>query len=290
MNPVYDFSALDHATMLSDHVRLELYRRAIQNQVKEGQVVAEIGTGSGILSAYAASRTKAPVFAIEYYEASARMASEMFKAANLSQVKVMKGESYGITLSPMPEVLVTETIGALGPEENIVELCYDFKKRHPTIHTIIPARLKVYAEPISSRTVKDAENFFYDSYLKASFEGFNYQAVLPGLKRIWSSHIRHDPLSDAEIMGDRTLLADYVLGETQVSAFARDVNLLGLEGVDAVHLYFEAELDGEVLLTTHRMDPITHWGNAYVVKPEGFSVLTVSYGPHSKDLQVEWKN
>ena len=120
MNPVYDFSATDHAVMLSDQVRLEAYHRAITNLVKEGMIVAEIGTGTGILSAYAAAKTKAPVFALEYFPSTAQMAEDMFKAAGLHQVKVMRGESYDITLSPSPEILITETIGAIGPEENIV--------------------------------------------------------------------------------------------------------------------------------------------------------------------------
>ena len=102
MHSVYDFSDGAHADMLGDQVRLDAYYHAIIDQVKEGMVVAEIGTGTGILSAFAASKTKAPVFAIEYYGNSAKMAEDMMRAAKLYQVKVKLGKSYDLTLDPQP--------------------------------------------------------------------------------------------------------------------------------------------------------------------------------------------
>jgi predicted RNA methylase len=290
MNPVYDFTAVDHAAMLGDLIRLELYRRAIENQVKPDSVVAEIGTGSGILSAYAAAQTKNKVSAIEFAEYSAKLAGDMMKAAGFHHVEILRGMSSDITLSPEPSILITETIGALGPEENIVEICHDFKKRHPSLKTIIPARLRIYAQPIRSDVVVDAENGFFKSYADASFKSFNFNAIRGDLNNIWTSRIRYRTLEGSENIGERTLLVEYKLGETESSHFSTDVDVSRYADCDAVHLYFETDLDGEVLLTTNYQDPETHWGNAYVSKPEGAKTLNVSFTNPSPTLVTQWKN
>ncbi len=289
MNPVYDFSAVDHAVMLGDQVRLDLYRRAIRNQVKPGMVVAEIGTGTGILSAYAAAETSNTIYGIEYFEHSALLADSMMKAAGLTQVKILNDESYKITLNPQPEILITETIGAIGPEENIVEICHDFKKRHPHIKSIIPSRLRICAEPIHSEKLNELKAEFYKAYESASFGTFDYKAILSTLEFSWGSRIRYTSLTDARAIGDFQVLTDYALGETSVSAFSAVVDLSTLPEVNAVHLFFEATLDQELLLTTHYLEPETHWGNAYVSRPVGRNILTVSYETSSEFIQTKWE-
>lgn len=289
MNPVYDFSADDHATMLGDQVRLEAYHRAISNQIKPGMVVAEVGTGTGILSAYAAAQTQAPVFAIEFSEKTAEIARAMMKAAGFKHVTVLQGESYGITLNPEPNVLVTETIGAIGPEENIVEICHDFKKRHPTLSKFIPSHLRIYAEPICSKRIDEMEQNFYDYFASASFGTFQYEAIKGELSHDWCSWIRFGSIADAETLGERVLLTDYVLGETELSAFSQQIVLDQNHLADAVHLYFEAELDPDVCLSTHYAEPETHWRHAYVSRPKGMTKLTVSYSSPSPTLLVNWE-
>lgn len=288
MNPVYDFTAVDHAAMLGDSVRLELYRRAIENQVKPDSRVVEIGTGTGILSSYAAVKTQAKVSAIEFAEYSAELAEKMMKASGFKHVEILRGESTGITISPEPNILITETIGALGPEENIVEICYDFKKRHPSLSTLIPARLRIFAEPLISSPVLDEKQDFDHSYKSASHKAFNFEAIRPDLAKIWESRIRYVNLSGSETVGERKLLVEYILGETKSSAFETTIDLKGID-CDAVHLYFETDLDGETLLTTYFQDPITHWGNAFVAKPQGATALTVSYVNPSPRLVTQWK-
>ena len=286
-NPVFDFSADDHAVMLADQTRLEVFKRAIQNQVKPSDVVAEIGTGTGILSAFAASCTKAPVFAIEYAEMTAKIAEQMFQNAGFTHVKVVQGQSYGIKLDPEPNVLVTETIGAIGPEEHTVEICHDFKKRHSALTKIIPSDLRVYAEPIRSKRIKKMESEFYHDFKSASFDTFQYSAIQPELEFQWSAVIRYGFLPESETASERVLLADYKLGVTEAPDFKKVVDLKGIDA-DAVHLYFEAQMDQDLILGTHYTEPFTHWKNAYVARPKDKSSLEISYVGGSQSLQVRW--
>jgi len=291
-NSVYDFSAYEHSVMLGDHVRLDAYLQAIQNQIKSGMSVVEVGTGMGILSAFAAAQTTGSVYAIEFKTAFAELSRKMFKAAGLSQVQVIQAKSFDVDLPTDPDILVTETIGALGPEEHIVEICYDFKKRHPKVLGMIPARLRIFAEPIRSARIRNSEKVFLDYFSSASFGTFQFDEIFPELLRSRSNHFLFDSLSDAKTLAPRTMLVEYILGETQSPGFESELTLpdalAGDQGADAYHLYFEADLDQKTLLTTHYSKPETHWGNAYVRKPVDLKKLKVSYTPSTPALVVSW--
>ncbi|MEE9414925.1 MAG: 50S ribosomal protein L11 methyltransferase, partial [Acidimicrobiales bacterium] len=73
MGLVYDltnetnFAGLsEHEEMLSDHVRVNTYHAAIHNAVKPGDVVLDLGTGTGLLAFMAVKAGAAKVYAVEH--------------------------------------------------------------------------------------------------------------------------------------------------------------------------------------------------------------------------------
>jgi protein arginine N-methyltransferase 1 len=56
----------EHDRMLADNVRLDPYYRAISKYVGKGDVVVDIGTGTGILSFFAAQQGPKKIYAIDH--------------------------------------------------------------------------------------------------------------------------------------------------------------------------------------------------------------------------------
>jgi predicted RNA methylase len=65
-----------HRTMLRDRIRTETFRRALEAAVKPGDVVLDVGTGTGILGLFAARAGAAKVYAVEQ-TSIARLAEEL---------------------------------------------------------------------------------------------------------------------------------------------------------------------------------------------------------------------
>lgn len=100
-----------HARMLHDVQRVDAYVRALREVVKPGDVVIDLGTGSGVLAVVAAQAGARRVYAIE--ETSiADVAEQVFVRNGVAdRVQLVRGHSTRIDLPERADVLVTETLG-----------------------------------------------------------------------------------------------------------------------------------------------------------------------------------
>lgn len=274
-----------HADMLGDAVRLEAFRKAIGEVVKPGDVVVDVGTGLGPLAASALDAGASHVTAIEYLPQLATLATEIL--ADMP-IRVVVGRSYDIDLAPSPDVVVTETIGPVGPEENIVEITYDLKRRYPALRRIIPQRMRLYAQAIFSPRVDAARKAVFTKLAGSSIGHFNPRRAQHALDLAYCEQIYQDDLSGAQGRSERVVLADYLLGVTEAPDFAVDVELPATADWNAVAIVFEAELSDTTTLINHFLAPPTHWLNSYVARFSDSRVLRIAYDAASTSFEVHW--
>lgn len=274
-----------HADMLGDAIRLAAFRQAIGEVVQSGDTVVDVGTGLGPLAASALDAGAGHVTGIEYLPQLAALAAEILADTS---VRIMVGRSYDIDLAPSPDVAVSETIGPVGPEENIVEITYDLKRRYPGLRHIIPQRLRLYAQAISSERVGAAREAVFAKLIASASGHFDPGRAHRALERAYCEQVYQDELSDAHAHTERLYLADYILGATETPDFAVDIELPASAEWNAVTIVFDAELSETTSLTNHFSAPQTHWLNSYVVRLGEAHRLRIAYAAASTSFEVRW--
>jgi hypothetical protein len=135
--------------MLDDHPRTQTFVRAIRDVVRPGDVVVDIGTGSGVLAIAAARAGARHVYAIE--GGSIAMAAREIVAANglAERITVIEGRSTAVTLPERADVLVSETIGNDPFDEGILDTVRDARLRllRPGAR-LVPASVAARVAPV----------------------------------------------------------------------------------------------------------------------------------------------
>ncbi len=109
-----------HEWMVNDPVRVNAYRRAIAKVVRPGDVVAEIGAGTGILSCFACRAGASRVYAVESREIG-HLAAQIAEANGFGdRIEVVMGVSTEVNLPRKADVIVSEILGSWALDENIL--------------------------------------------------------------------------------------------------------------------------------------------------------------------------
>jgi len=138
-----------HRRLVADEIRTSAYRDAILRVVKPGDIVVDLGCGSGILSFFACEAGAAKVFAIDQSH-MADVAALLARHLGLAdRITVLHEKSAKVELLSRANVLVTETIGACGFDEGILGSVLDARTRllRPDA-AIIPQRLALSLVPV----------------------------------------------------------------------------------------------------------------------------------------------
>ncbi len=140
---------VEHARMLHDDRRTRDYLAAISAAVRPGDIVLDIGTGSGVLAVAAARAGARRVYAVEASDI-ADVAGRVFAANGVTDtVTLVPGWSREIELPEPADLLVAEIIGNEPLEEEILETTLDARHRllKPEAR-LIPHTLTLLVRPL----------------------------------------------------------------------------------------------------------------------------------------------
>ena len=135
MRVVYDlvneanFSGLsEHEEMLSDSVRVDAYHRAIARHVEPGDVVLDLGTGSGLLAFMASHAGARKVYAIEHSD-FIDVAREIARHNGFTNIEFIQTNSREFRPPEPVDVLLHEQMGDELFNENLLENVLDLRDR-----------------------------------------------------------------------------------------------------------------------------------------------------------------
>ena len=263
-----------HIALLNDRRRTEGFLAAIREVVRPGDVVVDLGTGTGVLAIAAAQAGAARVYAVEA-TGIGKLAEANFRANGLQdQITLVPGWSMTVDLPERADVLVGELIGNDPFDEQIIESAADARARFlkPDAR-MVPRRVNVFALPVTVPDRMIRRHLFTPEVLEAwrSWYGIDFGA----LARSAPSSLSF-PVSPSKLCGcalaDPVLVATTDLPTKPSSPPAADREFVAsVPGrLNGVMIHFELELAPGIRLSTHpdRADRRCNWAHRVWVLPE----------------------
>ncbi len=154
----------EHRQYLTDEPRLEAYRRAVEEVVRPGDVVVDLGSGTGILGMLAARAGAARVYSIEA-GGMIELARAISKANGFQdRVRFVKGYSTRVELPEKADMVVCDQIGRFGFEAGVIQLLADARRLLLKPEgRVIPSRIDLMVAPVECREVREQIEFWLHS-------------------------------------------------------------------------------------------------------------------------------
>jgi protein arginine N-methyltransferase 1 len=241
-----------HARMLDDRTRTAALIEGIRETVRPGDVVVEIGTGTGVLATAAARAGASRVYAIEVGDI-AQKARAVFAANGLADVvTVVEGWSTQVELPELGDVLISEILGDDVLEEHVVELTLDARRRllKPDARHL-SHRLSVSAVPVAIPE-SDLEGWVFTERNTTRWKTW-YEIDFSPLRTGELDYFRVHPAIAGgwEALSEPVVVADLNLETVETfDVSGTTAGTAGLSGlVNGVYLYFEAHVGKSGLLS-----------------------------------------
>jgi len=273
-NIVYDlinghnFAGLEeHEEMLCDGPRIDAYHRGIHRAVKPGDVVLDLGTGTGLLAFMASRAGASKVYAVEHSE-FVEVAREIARHNGFTNIEFVQENSRDFTPPEPVDVVVHEQMGDELFNENMLANLFDLRDRvlRPG-GAILPARFRLFVEPVTMHPSMRVRRFWNidlpdgidlssmkTSPVAARFDTGRNEQFWARTGSVAATIGEPEPILEFDI---HTLDSIESLSTTHVIERVAVENAI----VDGCCVWFEAVFDDDTVLTTSPLGTNTSWGN-----------------------------
>jgi protein arginine N-methyltransferase 1 len=255
-----------HLSMLHDTARMDAFRRAIDASVQPGDVVLDLGCGSGVLSFMACEAGAGKVYAIEGGPVIDVARELAIDNGFDDRIEFLAGWSLEVGLPEPADVLLSETIGNAGFDEGIVAWTCDARERllRPDAR-LLPERLRMW--------VCAAESFD-DHALVGDWQAPELPYDYTAAHRRAARTLWYADLSPANLLGQPELAADVDLStatnDTLTSAGTLQIDRAGT--LHALACWFDSLLCPGVTIDNHPPRAASSWSHGFLPLAEPIEV------------------
>jgi protein arginine N-methyltransferase 1 len=191
----------EHRGYLADANRVAAYARAIQEVVRPGSVVLDLGCGTGVLGLLACRAGAARVYAVDE-SGMIEVARRSYEANGFAErVSFIHGHSTAITLPERVDVVVADQIGAFAHGAGLQEVFADARARFLKPRgRAIPSRIELYVA-----LVEHAETYANVDFWSGPRAGFDFTFLHS--KAVNKTHLLW--LRPADLLGDPARLCSF---------------------------------------------------------------------------------
>jgi precorrin-6B methylase 2 len=269
-----------HVAMLGDRERTSSFLGAIRQLVEPGDVVVDLGTGTGILALEAARAGARQVYAIEA-TGIGRVAQRLWSFNGVGdRITLISGWSSRITLPERGDVLVSEIIGNEPFDERIIEFFSDARARllKPGAR-LVPRKVRVHALPVQIPEEEVATHTFTVESLERWNEwyGMDLSSLRETVRRSFAGFMVPPHRAAAwRALSDPVLLAEVDLTQARDYAFERtfEVGIIEPGWLNGIIEYFELELSPSIQFSTHprQASASSSWHSPVTLLPDAWQV------------------
>lgn len=281
-----------HRNMLADRARNLAFYQALQQVIVPGKsVVADIGSGTGLLGFFASRLGAKSVYCYEYSPAI-KLSQKLAKQNRISNIHFIHNHSTKVAKPVKADIIVSETLGNYAYEENILETVEDAKRFLKPDGIIIPQGITQYIAPITSARL-------YDELCSWDQVGFDLDFSLAKEMTLNNLYVRRIVTED--LPGEKYIQRWDSVDLYQKNKSVRHVklqwNLPPGTTVYGFAMWWECELVKGIKLSTSPYEAYTHWEQLYfpiqqpmnVGQGERLQVSLESDTRYSVGVNIKWQ-
>lgn len=263
-----------HIAMLNDRQRVTSFLAAVRQVVRPGDVVVDIGTGTGVLAIAAAQAGAARVYAVEA-TGIGKLAAANFRANGFEdRITLVTGWSMNVELPERADVLVSEIIGSHPFGERVIEVTAEARRclLKPDAR-MIPRHVNVFALPVAVPDRMIRRHLFTQERLETwhSWYGMDFGALARSMPPSFSFSVNPWKLR-GRALADPVLVAAADLRTEESSVITADCNFTATASgrLNGVMIYSDLDLAPGVRLSTHPdlAEQTCSWVHPIYVLPE----------------------
>lgn len=252
----------EHERMLADNVRLAPYHQGIKKYVKEGDTVIDLGTGTGILSFFAAQKNPKKIYALDH-SSIMKVAKLIAQHNNIKNIEFVNINSRNFTLEEKVDIIIHEQIGDFLFEENIIENVTDLRNRllKPD-GRILPNKFEFFIEPIMLHEEYNIP-FLWEQH---SIFGIDFSCTKEICSTIVGASHNYYGISRGQI--EKMLSTEepgftFDLEEIEAHSIPKKLLLSRVMKengrLDGFAVYFKVKFDDNIHFSTHPLGRNTNW-------------------------------
>lgn len=256
-----------HIDMLNDRGRTKAFIKAIQQTVKAGDVVVDLGTGTGVLAIAAAKAGARKVYAIEAGAVRQQATAVIKENGFEDQITVIPGWSTQVTLPEQADVVIGELLGNNPFGEDITDVYRDAVRRFlKPGGEVLPMSVELWAVLVYIPEKISARYRFEPAALEAWEQsyGIQFKALSPAVA---SANFAVAPQTAKEwpVLSQpvRLMESDLGSGEESTCPDVVEMTVVGDGFVNGALFYFITTLCDGVQVSTNPMTVADdcHWRN-----------------------------